>query len=702
MKPCIIAAALAATIQPVHAQAPSVPRVGTVISRSTTFRPGEYLLRTAASTASAVIVVRGNDVTIDLSGVRLVGIPANSDPDRAAGVAILVDGGNNVTIKNARIRGYKIGILARGTRNLRLIDNDLSRNWKPRLYSIVEHESLVDWLSFHHNEKGEWLRYGAAMYLDGVRGGEIRGNTVQQGMNALLLTRTDSLLVWNNNFSFNSGLGIGLYRSSHNRLMHNRVDYDIRGYSDGFYRRGQDSAGILIYEQSDSNTIAYNSVTHGGDGLFLWAGQHTMDTGEGGANDNVVHGNDFSWAPANGIEATFSRNAFHANRLHGNDYGVWGGYSYDSEIADNDFAGNRVGIAIEHGQESRIIGNTFRGDSTAIWLWANAIEPSDWGYPKHRDTQSRDYAILRNRVTGARVAVRAADSHRVAIDGNDIAADSTLVAKGDTSNFSAPPVFSRQTRRSIAPPPVPGAREVPRTYANWPRSTIVVDDWGPYDWANPKLWPLDSSFSTPLRLRVLGPARMRAWRLVRARGASVSTKEGRVGDTLVVTPSSGRIEDWTVTLAAGSAAFSYSRFDAKLAWAVRVYAWSHTTHPITATAAFADLLRGNKAAPVLSLTTSRLDYVWFRPHVQGWPLEKVGVSATADVELPEGNYSLRTISDDGIRVYLDDRLVIDDWTVHESLVHEAPIAPGRHRLKVEYFQADGWTELRTEIVKRPD
>lgn len=113
----------------------------------------------------------------------------------------------------------------------------------------MEHESLADWLSFHHNEKREWMRYGAAMYREDVRGGEIRGNTVRQGMNGLLVTRTDSLLVVNNDFSFNSGLGIGLYRSDRNRIMHNRVDYNVRGYSDGFYRRGQDSAGILIYQQ---------------------------------------------------------------------------------------------------------------------------------------------------------------------------------------------------------------------------------------------------------------------------------------------------------------------------------------------------------------------------------------------------------------------------------------------------------------------
>src|SRR5947209_5097446 len=85
---------------------------------------------------------------------------------------------------------------------------------------------------------------------DDVTGGEIRGNRVVQGMEALMLVRSDSLRIWNNVFSFNSGVGIGLYRSSDNVIMHNHVDYNVRGYSHGFYRRGQDSADLLIYEQS--------------------------------------------------------------------------------------------------------------------------------------------------------------------------------------------------------------------------------------------------------------------------------------------------------------------------------------------------------------------------------------------------------------------------------------------------------------------
>ena len=39
---------------------------------------------------------------------------------------------------------------------------------------------------------------------------------------------------------------------------------------------------LLMYEQSSNNIVAYNSVTHSGDGLFLWSGQSTMDSGQGG------------------------------------------------------------------------------------------------------------------------------------------------------------------------------------------------------------------------------------------------------------------------------------------------------------------------------------------------------------------------------------------------------------------------------------
>ena len=66
-----------------------------------------------------------------------------------------------------------------------------------------------------------------------------------------------------------------------------------------------------------------------------------MDTGQGGSNDNLFYGNDFSHAPTNGIEATFSRNRFINNRVEENWHRVWGGYSFDSLIAGNTFARNQ-------------------------------------------------------------------------------------------------------------------------------------------------------------------------------------------------------------------------------------------------------------------------------------------------------------------------------------------------------------------------
>jgi len=102
---------------------------------------------------------------------------------------------------------------------------------------------------------------------------------------------------------------------------------------------------------------------------------------------------------------------------------------------------------------------------------------------------------------------------------------------------------------------------------------------------------------------------------------------------------------------------------------------------------------------ILAMKTPRLDYLWYRPALKELPQEKWAAVATATVNLAPGTYTLRSISDDGIRVYVDDKRVIDNWKAHGSEVNAVEIAPGRHDLRVEYYQADGWVELRVEIVR---
>jgi hypothetical protein len=492
-----------------------------------------------------------------------------------------------------------------------------------------------------------------------------------------------------------------LYRSSDNTIVGNRIDFDVRGYSHRFYRRGQDSAGLLLYEQSSRNVVAFNSATHGGDGLFLWAGQSTMDTGEGGANDNLFYGNDFSFAPANAMEATFSRNSFVANRAEGSDYGLWGGYSYGSLVAGNCFIRNRIGIAIEHGQDNRIVANHFEADSLAISLWANPIEPSDWGYPKRRDTNSRDYRIERNVFAGNRIQVQDKNTAGLTIAEND-----SLPAGVSDCNPNSYPILL---------PELPGVeRSAPTSpLARRDRSAIIVDEWGPYDGRSPKLWPVDSSRADPLHLAVLGPPG--AWRVIDRHGiAALSKMSGRVGDTIRVTPDGSTAGQWDLTLeyrgaetvsprgerrAAGRPyRFSYGREELTADWSLRFYSWTDSTDLHKSPAAFEALLA---TTPILTGQASRLDYEWYRPLVQGVPLERWALEATATIALAPGAYTVRTISDDGIQVWAGDRKIIDNWTPHESVVDTASIGGGTHRFKVRYYQVDGWTELRLEILRRP-
>jgi len=690
---------------------------GAVVTKTTRVPAGTYRLASADRDHPAV-VIRGSNITVDFSGVTLLGGRPDADPDTFTGLAVLVDGGENVTIRNLTARGYRIGVYARRSRGLHITGGNFSYNWKARLYSLVEHESLLDWMSYHHNDKDEWLDQGAGIYVADSDNVEIDHTTIVQGQNGLMLARSNAAKIWNNDFSFLSGIGIGLYRADGNTIQHNRIDWCVRGYSHTFYNRGQDSAGILVYEQSSRNVIAFNSVTHGGDGLFLWAGQSTMDTGDGGANDNVVFDNDFSFAPANGIEATFSRNVFYGNRIEECWHGVWGGYSFDSWIAANRFARNVEAIAIEHGQDNRITENVFDGDETAIRLWKNATQDPDWAYPRKRDTRSRDYVIAGNTFKANATALKISETQSVRILTNGFDKVGTLgVLTGDTRNLGigdevAVPVRSRPTMEASLPKPLPGGMDakIPDA-ARRGRDAIIVDEWGPYDWKSPKLWPEGRADATPLKLRVLGPPG--EWTVASVRGATVEPRAGRVPGVITVTPVSASPIDFDVklsytgaavtgprgeTVAAGSSyVFGYGRFAVPIDWRIRYYTFDEAAGPDRSADGFARVLAGT---PVRSERRDVLDYMSGGAIAEGLPRDRVAIVAEGDVDLPAGEYTLRTISDDGIRVWMDDERIIDRWTPHESAIDTAPIRGGRRRFKVEYYEIGGFAELRVEILRR--
>ena len=675
---------------------------GLVIDRSVTIRPGTYRL-TSKDIESPALVIRGENIVVDFNGAVLAGGPADADPDSFTGTGILIDGGSKVTLKGAVVRGYKVGIRARNSPDLHLTRNDVSYNWKQRLYSQIDKESLVDWMSYHQNEKDEWLRYGAGIYLRDCDRAEIDHTTAVQGQNGLMVTNSNGLKIWNNTFQFLSSIGVGLYRVSDSTIMHNRIDWCVRGYSHGFFNRGQDSAGLLMYEQSSRNTVAYNSVTHGGDGLFLWAGQSTMDTGKGGANDNLFYGNDFSHAPTNGIEATFSRNKFINNRVEENWHGVWGGYSYESVWQANQFIRNTEAIAIEHGQDNVIRANTFVENDIGVRLWQNASQDPNWGYPKNRDTRSRGYKIHGNTYTRN----KADFDIKATLD-----VDQTKPSTASSMGPDAPP-----------PAPMPDGRDAMiKPGERRGRATIIVDEWGPYDWKQPKLWPA-LSWSQPTKFNVLGPEG--TWKVTSVRGATVTPTKGTVGDSIFVTINDReqrranreerprQVVDYDVRLEYRGGAvtsprgahveagkpytFGYSRFFAPIDWTIDFFEYSDAADPVKQPDAFAALLARK---PLKTVKNDRLDYMSGRAVEEGVPRDRFALSATGTVELPAGDYILQVISDDGVRVWADGKLILDAWEPHESRVDRVDLRGGRHKLRVDYYEAGGWAELRLDVQPR--
>ena len=75
--------------------------------------------------------------------------------------------------------------------------------------------------------------------------------------------------------------------------------------------------------------------------------------------------------------------------------------------------------------------------------------------------------------------------------------------------------------------------------------------------------------------------------------------------------------------------------------------------------------------------------------------------AEADVRLPAGSHEMLVLSDDGVRVWVDGTLAVDRWSVHGTAADRVPLTPGRHRIRIDYFEATGWAELQVRFRREP-
>ena len=691
-------------------------KAGMIIKTSVTINAKKYPLNASTNIKEPLLVIEGNNITIDFNHAIVQGSNDKLNPDEFYGLSILVKkGSKNIVIKNAHIHGFKVAILVDSMETLTIENCDLSYNWRQRLKSDLEREDISDWMSYHKNENDEWLRYGAAIYLKNVNHATISNNRVTGGQCALMMTKCEKALVTENNFSFNSGIGIGLYRSSNNSIYHNRLDYNVRGYSFGKYNRGQDSAGFLVFEQSSNNIFAFNSATHSGDGFFLWAGQTTMDTGEGGCNDNFIYGNDFSYATTNGIEVTFSRNLVMKNVIKECDHGIWGGYSYDSDITDNTFEGNRIGIAIEHGQNINIALNGFTNDLTGIKLWTREKQPAEWIYAKKRNTESRNYWIASNRFTANQVAFDIMGTDTVVFSGN-----TKLLVKNNLQLGKR--VENIDTSRDdefldIEYQKDPRLKEIKPTQFPLPivpqgKKEIRMTEWGPYDFRYPLLWLQKIDSNHLYHFEVLGPAGK--WDLEKLIGFEIIQKGDNNFPSFITAKINKEENDRSIQLSYRGISFNnlfgketdsssvplfeYNEFVPESTWNIRWYKWNETHNPANEYPLFTDLFT---ETPIHIATAKKIDFIWWGAIGKNLPADSFATVATTKMFLTENNYEIGITADDYVKVFIDEIEVIDAWDskyteLDENTHHRKKIklSTGEHSFRIVHAENNGLATLQ--------
>lgn len=257
---------------------------GIIIKESIVLEKDTFFLDGSNDWSKPSIIIEGKDIVVDFNGSVIIGSKEYTKPNTFKGIGIDIRNGENIYIKNVTIKGYKIGVRATAIKGLKIDKANLSYNYRAQLKSTWEKPSEEDQMSFYQNGQEDWESYGAALYLKKCNNAEVKNLWITGGQNGLMMSDCNDGLFYNNRIRFNSGFGIALHQSSNNKVLHNQLDWNIRGFNFGIYNQKQNTSGIFLNEESNKNTIAFNTATHSANGILI----------KSSCDENIVYKNNFS------------------------------------------------------------------------------------------------------------------------------------------------------------------------------------------------------------------------------------------------------------------------------------------------------------------------------------------------------------------------------------------------------------------------
>ena len=89
-----------------------------------------------------------------------------------------------------------------------------------------------------------------------------------------------------------------------------------------------------------------------------------------------------------------------------------------------------------------------------------------------------------------------------------------------------------------------------------------------------------------------------------------------------------------------------------------------------------------------------LYFAWWGSPAEGVSEDKFATFAESEFDMEPGEYVIELTSDDGIRLFLDGKKIIERWDIHEPAVDEVQVKlGGHHKLELEHFEGGGFATL---------
>ena len=615
-------------------------------------------------------VVGQKDMTLDLRGVVFEAAAGALPAEGVPGRGIVLEDCDSITIVGGVLRGYTTPITVRNSKSIRLREVQIEGFWREALESTVTRDSGADWL-----EPGKFLEEGwggmqAGIEVYGSTDVVVQGCRARQGAIGLVLNETKDALVVGNDFSFLSAFGVVVAGGRDHTIAHNSLEYNVRGYSHGSYASGQESAGLLVVGNSQNNRLAFNRLTHCGSGISLFG------VGIQAPVHNRLYGNDCRHAIFAGVKSFNSRDTLVQN----NDLSAAGRFGMHSEadveivLLDNEAADvTGTGIGLFSSSKGSLLQNRVLRNQIGLEIaWSQSDARASVG------GASKDHHVLGNRFEGNGQDLVARDSQALVFAGNQFIGERQRL-------------HTERIQAYVAPDEDQSTRPAEDTVVGWLAGSNGVSPSGNLMGVSLKLW--DGEMPGPLKL---------AQSLDAPRVLGYPTSEGRV-----VSEYEGGLE--TVVLGLyGPWDFPSGEPQTQMRqpggilggirWQARWFSFEpETQDPRGDIEAWRQLAEN----PILRRTVDHfLDPRPGEEIQKRVPPVRFGLIAEGQLEIPStGSYRLSVASDDGIRVWIGDRLVFEDWTWNATRNDGTVIdlEAGSTPIRLEYFQLDGASELILEL-----